>query len=91
MLLRRLVKGLVAQFLAYGVFGLGFWLLVRGFLGPNPGLGILGGAMILGGLYLMVAARRLAASNPANASLSGKEDNLGDSVDGSHQGDKLPP
>ena len=91
MLLRRLVKGLVAQFLAYGVFGLGFWLLLQGFVRPNLGLGILGGALILGGLYLMVAARRLSASNPANASLGGKEDNLGDSFDGSHQGDKLPP
>ena len=91
MLLRVLIKGLVAQFVAYSVFGLGFWLLLRGFLAPNPGLAVLGGAMILGGLYLMVAARRLAAGNPHDGSLGGKEDNLGDSVDGSHQGDKLPP
>jgi multisubunit Na+/H+ antiporter MnhB subunit len=91
MVLKTLVKGLVAQFLAYGVLGLGFWLLLQGFVRPNPGLGVLGGALILGGMYLLVTVRRRAASSPPDDLLGGKEDNFGDPVDGSHQGDKLPP
>jgi multisubunit Na+/H+ antiporter MnhB subunit len=91
MVLKTLVKGLVAQFLAYGVLGLGFWLLLQGFVRPTPGLGVLGGALILGGMYLLVTVRRRAASNPPDASLGGKEEDLSDPVDGSHQGDKLPP
>ena len=91
MVLQTLFKGVVAQFLAYGVLGLGFWLLLHGFTGPNPGLAVLGGAMILAGMYLLVVVRRLAPSSPPGDSLGGKEDSLCDSIDGSHQSDKLPP
>ena len=57
-MLRMLGKGLLARLLGYAVFGLGFWLLFQGFLRPNIPLGILGGAMIPVGVYLIVGARR---------------------------------
>ena len=57
-MLRMLGKGLLARSLAYAVFGLGFWLLFQGFLRPNIPLGVLGGLMILVGMYLIVGARR---------------------------------
>jgi hypothetical protein len=57
-MLRALGKGLLARLLAYAVLGLGFWCLFQGFLRPNIPLGILGGAMIPAGMFLMVAVRR---------------------------------
>lgn len=57
-MLRNLGKGLLSRLLAYGVLGLGFWWLFQGFLRPNIPLGILGGAMIPVGMYLIVTARR---------------------------------
>ncbi len=57
-MLKNLGKGLLARSLAYAVFGLGFWLLFQGFLKPSIVLGIIGGAMIPAGMYLIVKARR---------------------------------
>ena len=86
-----LLKGLLGRLLGYGCLVLGFWLLFRGFLGPHFVLGILGGAVILGGMYLIVAARRSAPALPAAQFRDKEEDNPGDSLDGGNQGDKLPP
>ena len=78
-MLKDLGKGLLARSLAYAVFGLGFWLLFQGFLKPSIVLGILGGAMIPAGMYLIVKARR-GSNLPANLTT---EDNLEeeDSID----------
>jgi len=62
--LKDLGKGLLARSLAYAVFGLGFWLLFQGFLKPSVVLGILGGAMIPFGMYLIVKARRASILPP---------------------------
>jgi hypothetical protein len=81
-MLKALAKGLLGRLLAYAVLVLGFWLLYQGVLRPNIPLAILGGALILGGMYLMVTARRIAVSSPANGSTNenDKEDSPGDSL-----------
>jgi hypothetical protein len=80
-MLRMLGKGLLARSLAYAVFGLGFWLLFQGFLRPNIPLGILGGLMILVGMYLIVGARR--GSN-LPASLTPEDEQKEELIDSVH-------
>mgnify|MGYP001260266153 CR=1 FL=1 len=90
-MLKPLLKGLLARLLGYAGFGLGFWLLFQGFSRPSIGLAFLGGGILLGSLYLMVAARR-SGPVPWTADSAGKkEDAPGDSLNGSDQGGKLPP
>jgi hypothetical protein len=81
-MIKALAKGLLGRLLAYAVLGLGFWLLYQGLLRPNIPLAILGGAMILGGMYLMVTVRRIAVSPPTTDSTNDndKEDSSGDSL-----------
>jgi len=57
-MLKLLAKGLFGRLLSYAAFTLGFWLLYQGFSRPNIGLGIVGGAVLLLGTYLMVQARK---------------------------------
>ncbi len=90
-MLKGIIRGLLGRLIGYALFGLGFWLLFQGFLRPNIPLGILGGAMILGGLYVMATCRRMSAITPAAGTEGDKEDNPGDSLNGSGQGDKLSP
>lgn len=60
--LKIIVKGLAGRLLAYGVFGLGFWVLYRSLfqssLWTGVPMGVAGGGLILGGMYLIVTARR---------------------------------
>lgn len=81
-MLKTLAKGLLGRLLAYAVLGLGFWLLFQGLLRPSIPLGILGGAMILGGMYLMVTVRRISAPSSTTDATSDKEDKPGDSRNG---------
>ena len=90
-MLRTLVRGLLGRLLAYGALVLGFWLLYKGFMWANYALATLGGAVILGGMYLMVAARRGAAALPTVDFTGSEEDSSGDSLDRGGEGDKLPP
>ncbi len=104
-MVQNLIGGLLGRVLGYAVFGLGFWLLFQGFLRPNIPLGVLGGAMIPGGLYLMARAGRSAASSPAAdpfgdnpsgaasgaPSMEDKEDEPGDPLDGSGESHKFSP
>ena len=89
-MLKTLAKSLLGRLLGYGVFGLGFWLLFQGFLRPNLPLGFLGGGMILGGMYLIAAARRSTPTLPVMDAASDKEDNPADPLDRSDESDKLP-
>ena len=60
--LKIIAKGLAGRLLAYGVFGLGFWVLYRSLfqtsLWTGIPMGVTGGGLILGGMYLIVTARR---------------------------------
>lgn len=82
-ILKAIGKGLLGRLLAYGVFGLGFWLLFQGFLRPSIPLGILGGLMIPAGMYLMVSARRWGKNPYTQVSDEAKEGEHVDSIDGS--------
>lgn len=86
-ILVTLVRGLLGRLLSYGALVLGFWLLFQGFSKPSIPVGVLGGAAILGGMYFMVVGRRSAGTNLAANTIGDKEDDPGDSFDGSDQGD----
>ena len=82
-----LLRGLLGRLFSYGALALGFWLLFQGISQTNIPVGVLGGAAILGGMYLMVVGRRSIGSGPAVDTNGDKEDGQGDSIDGSDQGD----
>ncbi len=86
-ILVTLVRGLLGRLLSYGVLVLGFWLLFQGFSKPSIPAGFLGAAAILGGIYVMVVMRRSNGTGPAANTAGDKEDDPGDSFDGSDQGD----
>ena len=56
--MKSLGTGLAGRLLSYGALLLGFWLLLRAFLSHNILLGVLGGLVILVGMYIMVSGRR---------------------------------
>jgi hypothetical protein len=90
-MLKGILKGLLGRLVGYALFGAGFWWLYQGFQRSNIPLGILGGAMILAGMYVMATSRRISSTAPADDAEGEKEDNPGDSLNGSSQGDKLSP
>ena len=90
-MLKILAKGLFGRVLGYAGIVSGFWLLFQGFSKSNPGLGVLGGALILGAMSLMVAGRRYDPVPLATPSTNLEEDGPVDSLDGSDKGSKLPP
>ncbi len=90
-MLKGIVRGLLGRLIGYALFGLGFWLLFQGFLRPNIPLGVLGGAMILGGMYVMATSRLISSTAPDAEAEGDKEGKPGESLDGSSQGDKLSP
>ena len=57
-MLKLLAKGLFGRLLSYAAFSLGFWLLYQGFSRPSVVLAVLGGGVVLLGMYLMVQARK---------------------------------
>ena len=90
-MLTLLLRGLFGRLLGYATFALGFWLLFQGISRPSVGLGILGGGMVLGSMYLMVAAKKSSLA-PRTAEPAGEEeDESGDPLDGSGRGGQLPP
>ena len=59
MMLREILgRGILGRVLSYALFVLGFWLLFQAFERPSPGLGVLGGALILLAMYAMVGGRK---------------------------------
>ena len=90
-MLKILAKGLFGRMLGYAGIVSGFWLLFQAFSRSHPGLGVLGGALILGAMSLMVAGRRYDLVPLVAPSTNLEEDGPIDSLDGSNQGSKLPP
>ena len=70
-MLKIIAKGLAGRLLAYGVFGLGFWVLYRSLFQPTPWtgvpMGVTGGLLILAGMYLIVTVRRFGSPTPGPA------------------------
>ena len=57
-MLKIIGRGLLGQALGLAIFGGGFWLLFTGFFESSVPLGILGGAMIPLGMWVMALVRR---------------------------------
>ena len=82
-MLKTLGKGLLARLLAYGMLGLGFWLLFQAFQKPSVLMGVLGGVMIPAAMYLMVTARRASLLPTSLEPVEDKEEEPVDSFPGS--------
>ena len=87
--LKTIVKGLAGRLLAYGVFGLGFWVLYRSLfqssLWTGIPMGVIGGGLILGGMYLIVTARRFTGT-PENVGPAAEGDQVEESRGEDQQG-----
>ena len=80
-MLKALATGLFGRVLGYAALALGFWLLYKGVSGPNVPWAILGGAAILGAMYLMVVSRRSFSVPEAAEATELKEEVHGDPCD----------
>lgn len=90
-MVKTLFGGLLGRLAAYGVLALGFALLFRGFLLPSVFQAVLGGGLVLGGMYLMVKARRSQLGGPLSDPVIDREDHPSDPVHRSGQSGQLPP
>ena len=98
-----LSKGLFPRLGAYGALALGFWLLFQAFERPSLVMGVVGGALVLVGMYLMTGAWRDTFDRFGGTYKIRKENRTsddtpedstgwtGDTVDGGDQGGQLPP
>ena len=88
---------------AYAVLALGFWLLFQAFERSNILSGIVGGALVIVGMYLMTGLwKNMFAKFGGDYKIRKESDHsddtpedrsrgTGDSVDRSDEGSKLPP
>ena len=101
---QRIMKGgLFPRIGAYAVMALGFWLLFQAFETSNILTGILGGAIIIVGMYLMTGVWRdmfakfggnyqIRKENSSSDNTSKENiEGAGNLIDGSDQGGELPP
>ncbi len=96
-------RGLFPRIGAYAALALGFWLLFQAFERSNILTGVLGGALVLVGMYLMTGVWRdtfdrfggnYKIRKENRSSDDTPEDTTGgtgDTVDGGDQGGQLPP
>ena len=99
--------GIFPRIGAYAVLALGFWLLFQAFERSNVLSGIMGGLLVIVGMYLMTGVWRgmfakygggnyriRKENEPSDNTRQDSTDGSrgpGDSVDGSDEGGKLPP
>jgi hypothetical protein len=57
--LKELAAGLLGRVVGLALFGVGFWALAKGFIDSSVPIAILGGALMLGGMWAMAHFRRL--------------------------------
>ena len=49
---------MLGRVIGLALFGVGFWALAKGFIDPNVPIAVLGGALMLGGMWAMAHFRR---------------------------------
>ena len=76
-MLKIIARGLLGQALGLGLFAGGFWLLFTGFHDSSVALGVLGGAMIPLGMWVMALVRR----GPRRTTAAPDQDQEGADVD----------
>ncbi len=80
-MVKDLAKGLLARVTAYGVLLLGFWTMYQGFLRRSIPLLLVGGVLVLVGMWLIVFARRGPSAKNGEGPANTEEDDPGDSLD----------
>ena len=58
-MLKELAAGLLGRVVGLALFGVGFWALAKGFIDSSVPIAILGGVLMLGGMWAMAHFRRL--------------------------------
>ncbi len=99
-------RGIFPRIGAYAVLALGFWLLFQAFENSNILSGIVGGALVIVGMYLMTGVwkgmfdkfggnyklrKENDPSDDTPEQRTGGTDGTSDSLNGSDQGGQLPP
>ena len=56
---KALGAGLLGRAIGLALFGVGFWALAKGFIDSNMPIGILGGALMLGGMWAIAHMRQV--------------------------------
>ena len=79
-------RGLFPRVGAYAVLALGFWLLFQGFEKYNVLTGIVGGALIIVGMYLMTGVWRSTFARFGGPPRIRKENKSSDSTQEDHTG-----
>ncbi|MBM3943659.1 MAG: hypothetical protein FJ316_12255 [SAR202 cluster bacterium] len=85
-MIKLLAQGLLLRLAAYIALGLGLWLIFRGFWVDNFLLAVLGGVLVLGGMWLMVLGRRAAVRMSQAKVPSAEGESPSDTVNRSGQG-----
>ena len=58
-MLKGLASGLLGRAVGLGLFGVGFWALAKGFIDSNVPIAVLGGVLMVGGMWAMAHFRRM--------------------------------
>lgn len=73
-------KGLAVRLVAYAALLLGFMSLYEGFSGPRIPMGLLGGVLIIAGMWLLAFARKGSNTDRRDNPAPVQEDNARDSL-----------
>ena len=79
-ILSNLGRGLAVRLAAYAALLLGFMSLYEGFSGSSIPMGMLGGALIIAGMWLLAFARRGTYTGRGDNPAPVQEDNARDSL-----------
>ena len=79
-ILRNLGRGLATRLVAYAALLLGFMSLYEGFSGPSIPMGLLGGVLIIAGMWLLAFARKWTDTDRRDNPAPVQEDKARDSL-----------
>ena len=79
-ILSNLGRGLAVRLVAYAALLLGFMSLYEGFSGPSIPMGLLGGVLIIAGMWLLAFSRKGMPTDRRGNPASVQEDNTSDSL-----------
>lgn len=79
-ILSNLGRGLAVRLVAYAALLLGFMSLYEGFSGPSIPMGLLGGVLVIAGMWLLAFSRKGTDTGGRDSPVPAQEDNTRDSL-----------